>query len=84
MVIPTSFFYVKLFCTFDIHRYKTFDRFIPNALSSDKRTGVLCLIFELMTMNLYEYIRGRQRLLPNDTVCRLMYQLFKGLEYLHR
>ena len=52
--------------------------------SSDKRTGILCLIFELMTMNLYEYIRGRQRLLSNDTVCRLMYQLFKGLEYLHR
>ncbi|CAF0925332.1 unnamed protein product [Rotaria sp. Silwood1] len=34
----------------------------------DKRTGTLCLIFELMTMNLYEYIRGRQRLLPSETV----------------
>ncbi|CAF3675222.1 unnamed protein product [Adineta steineri] len=34
----------------------------------DKRTGTLCLIFELMTMNLYEYIRGRQRLLTGEVV----------------
>ncbi|CAF1191270.1 unnamed protein product [Rotaria sp. Silwood1] len=34
----------------------------------DKRTGILCLIFELMSMNLYEYIRGRQRLLSNEIV----------------
>lgn len=51
---------------------------------SDKRTGTLCLIFELMSMNLYEYIRGRQRLLPSETICKFMYQLLKGLEYLHR
>ncbi|CAF3385358.1 unnamed protein product [Rotaria sp. Silwood1] len=50
----------------------------------DKRTGTLCLIFELMTMNLYEYIRGRQRLLPSETVCKFMYQLLKALEYLHK
>ncbi|CAF2950092.1 unnamed protein product [Rotaria sp. Silwood2] len=50
----------------------------------DKRTGTLCLIFELMTMNLYEFIRGRQRLLPSETVCKFMYQLVKALEYLHR
>lgn len=51
---------------------------------SDKRTGILCLIFELMNMNLYEYIRGRQRLLSNETVCKFMYQLLKALEYIHR
>jgi renal tumor antigen len=51
---------------------------------SDKRTGTLCLIFELMTMNLYEYIRGRQRLLSNDIVSKFMYQLLKALEYIHR
>lgn len=50
----------------------------------DKRSGTLCLIFELMTMNLYEYIRGRQRLLSSETVCKFMYQLLKALEYLHR
>ncbi|CAF4782146.1 unnamed protein product [Rotaria socialis] len=50
----------------------------------DKRTGVLCLIFELMNMNLYEYIRGRQRILPSETVCKFMYQLLKALEYIHR
>ncbi|CAF1299374.1 unnamed protein product [Adineta steineri] len=50
----------------------------------DKRSGVLCLIFELMNLNLYEYIRGRQRLLSNETVCKFMYQLLKALEYLHR
>ncbi|CAF5168437.1 unnamed protein product, partial [Rotaria magnacalcarata] len=49
----------------------------------DKRTGVLCLIFELMNMNLYEYIRGRQRILPSETVCKFMYQLLKALEYIH-
>lgn len=51
---------------------------------SDKRTGVLCLIFELMSMNLYEYIRGRQRMLPSETVCKFMYQLLKALEFIHR
>lgn len=51
---------------------------------SDKRTGVLCLIFELMNMNLYEYIRGRQRMLPSETVCKFMYQLLKALEFIHR
>ncbi|CAF3330688.1 unnamed protein product [Rotaria socialis] len=50
----------------------------------DKRTGTLCLIFELMTMNLYEYVRGRQRFLPTETVCKFMFQLIKALEYLHR
>ncbi|CAF1045439.1 unnamed protein product [Adineta ricciae] len=50
----------------------------------DKRNGTLCLIFELMAMNLYEYIRGRQRLLANEVVCKFMYQLLKALEFLHR
>lgn len=50
----------------------------------DKRTGVLCLIFELMNMNLYEYIRGKQRSLPSETVCKFMYQLLKALEFIHR
>ncbi|CAF0968847.1 unnamed protein product [Rotaria sordida] len=50
----------------------------------DKRTGVLCLIFELMNMNLYEYIRGRQRLLSNEIICKFMYQLLKALEFIHR
>ncbi|CAF3454870.1 unnamed protein product, partial [Rotaria sp. Silwood2] len=50
----------------------------------DKRTGVLCLIFELMNMNLYEYIRGRQRLLSSEIVCKFMYQLLKALEFIHR
>lgn len=49
----------------------------------DKRSGVLCLIFELMTMNLYEYIRGRQRLLSNEVVAKFMFQLLKALEYVH-
>ncbi|CAF1153871.1 unnamed protein product [Adineta ricciae] len=50
----------------------------------DKRSGVLCLIFELMNINLYEYIRGRQRLLSSEIVCKFMYQLIKALEFLHR
>ncbi|UJR09974.1 hypothetical protein I4U23_014198 [Adineta vaga] len=50
----------------------------------DKRSGILCLIFELMNLNLYEYIRGRQRLLSSEIVCKFMYQLLKALEFLHR
>jgi len=37
-----------------------------------------------MNMNLYEYIRGRQRLLSSEIICKFMYQLLKALEYLHR
>ena len=37
-----------------------------------------------MNMNLYEYIRGRQRMLSNEIVCKFMYQLLKALEFIHR
>lgn len=37
-----------------------------------------------MNMNLYEYIRGRQRVLSSETVCKFMYQLLKALEFIHR
>lgn len=83
MDIRISFFYEKLFCKKIPHLSLCGISFI-DLCNSDKRTGVLCLIFELMAMNLYEYIRGRQRLLPSDTVCKYMYQLLKSLEYLHR
>ena len=82
MDIPTSSSSVKSSC-----KSLVFGLFPSLSLSdsfSDKRTGTLCLIFELMNMNLYEYIRGRQRMLSTEVICKFMYQLLKALEYIHR
>ncbi|CBH14449.1 protein kinase, putative [Trypanosoma brucei gambiense DAL972] len=50
----------------------------------DKTTGRLALVFELMDMNLYEFIRGRRHQLDEHCVMTLMYQLFKALDHAHR
>ncbi|KAG7509899.1 MAPK/MAK/MRK overlapping kinase isoform X1 [Solea senegalensis] len=49
----------------------------------DKETGTVSLICELMEMNLYELIQGRQTPLPEQTVKHYMYQLCKSLEHMH-
>lgn len=49
----------------------------------DKETGTVSLICELMEMNIYEYIQGRQTPLPDHTVKHYMYQLCKSLEHMH-
>ncbi|KAM9354411.1 MAPK/MAK/MRK overlapping kinase [Pholidichthys leucotaenia] len=49
----------------------------------DKATGSVSLICELMEMNIYEYIQGRQTPLPEYTVKHYMYQLCKSLEHMH-
>ena len=38
--------------------------YLYNNLSSDPPTGRLALVFELMEMNMYETIKGRQHYLP--------------------
>ncbi|KAM4624778.1 MAPK/MAK/MRK overlapping kinase isoform 2-T2 [Polymixia lowei] len=50
----------------------------------DKETGTLSLICELMEMNIYEFIQGRQTPLSENTVKHYMYQLCKSLEHMHR
>uniref|UniRef100_A0A3Q3JK65 Protein kinase domain-containing protein n=1 Tax=Monopterus albus TaxID=43700 RepID=A0A3Q3JK65_MONAL len=49
----------------------------------DKETGIVSLICELMEMNIYEFIQGRQTPLPDHTVKHYMYQLCKSLEHMH-
>ncbi|XP_030641178.1 MAPK/MAK/MRK overlapping kinase [Chanos chanos] len=49
----------------------------------DQDTGILYLICELMEMNIYELIRGRQCPLPEGKVKQYMYQLCKSLDHMH-
>jgi len=50
----------------------------------DKKTGTLALIVELLDMNLYELIKGRQTYLT-ETKCRhYIYQTLKALDHMHR
>ena len=50
----------------------------------DEPTGRLALVFEIMEMNLYEAIKGRQNYLPESRVKHYMYQLLKAIEHMHR
>ncbi|CAL8301318.1 unnamed protein product [Boreogadus saida] len=50
----------------------------------DKESGTLSLICELMDMNMYEFIQGRQSPVPENTIKQYMYQLCKSLEHMHR
>lgn len=50
----------------------------------DEPTGRLALVFEIMEMNLYEAIKGRQNYLPETKVKNYMYQLLKAIEHMHR
>jgi renal tumor antigen len=50
----------------------------------DEPTGRLALVFELMDLNLYEWIRGRRHYLPENKVKFYMYQLVKSMEHMHR
>ncbi len=45
---------------------------------SDQPTKKLALVFELMEMNIYELIRGRQNYVSEDRIKSYMYQLMKG------
>lgn len=50
----------------------------------DEPTGRLALVFELMDLNLYEWIRGRRHYLPENKVKLYMYQLLKSIDHMHR
>ncbi|XP_058254437.1 MAPK/MAK/MRK overlapping kinase-like isoform X1 [Hemibagrus wyckioides] len=49
----------------------------------DEDTRTLSLICELMEMNIYELIRGRQYPLPESKAKNYMYQLCKALDHMH-
>uniref|UniRef100_A0A2K6RSR7 MOK protein kinase n=1 Tax=Rhinopithecus roxellana TaxID=61622 RepID=A0A2K6RSR7_RHIRO len=51
---------------------------------SDRKSGSLALICELMDMNIYELIRGRRYPLSEKTIMHYMYQLCKSLDHIHR
>ncbi|OMJ82473.1 hypothetical protein SteCoe_16820 [Stentor coeruleus] len=49
----------------------------------DEPTGRLALVFELMDMNIYEWIRGRKQYLPDSKIKRYIFQLLKSLDHMH-
>ncbi|XP_036061781.1 MAPK/MAK/MRK overlapping kinase isoform X9 [Onychomys torridus] len=51
---------------------------------SDRKSGSLALICELMDMNIYELIRGRRHPLSEKKIMNYMYQLCKSLDHMHR
>lgn len=50
----------------------------------DEPTGRLALVFELMDMNMYEAIKGRQHYLPEPRVKYYMFQVLKAIDHMHR
>lgn len=53
-------------------------------INSERSTGRLSLVFELMEMNIYELIRGRRHYLAEKKVKLYMYQLLKAIDHMHR
>ncbi|KAG5265530.1 hypothetical protein AALO_G00243500 [Alosa alosa] len=49
----------------------------------DQESGSVSLICELMDMNIYEFIKGRQYPLPENKIKHYMYQLCKSLDHMH-
>ncbi|OMJ84542.1 hypothetical protein SteCoe_14349 [Stentor coeruleus] len=49
----------------------------------DEPTGRLALVFELMDMNMYEWIRGRKQYLPDLKIKKHTFQLLKALDHMH-
>ncbi|XP_044738886.1 MAPK/MAK/MRK overlapping kinase-like [Chrysoperla carnea] len=46
--------------------------------------GRVTLIFELLDMSIYDYMKIRKRCIPEDRVRNYLYQLLKGLHHLHK
>eukprot|EP00118_Oscarella_pearsei_P028961 m.3360 g.3360 ORF g.3360 m.3360 type:complete len:410 (+) comp9303_c0_seq2:101-1330(+) len=50
----------------------------------DRKSKTLALVCELMDMNVYEFIRGRKQFLPESRVKKIIFQVCRGLEFMHR
>jgi renal tumor antigen len=57
---------------------------IDSILNSDETKGSLSLIFNLMDMSLYDFIRQRSRKLSELRAKRILYQIVCGVHYLHK
>lgn len=51
---------------------------------SDEVPGSLTLLFKLMDMSMYDYIKNRKRCLSEARVQNFLYQLVSGLHHLHK
>ena len=49
----------------------------------DEPTGRLALVFELMDLNLFEWIRGRRHYLPEHKIKAHIYKLLCALDHMH-
>jgi renal tumor antigen len=63
--------------------------FHPNVLHLveyvyEPNPGTLSLIFNLMDMSLYDFIKDRKRKLPESRCKNYIYQLLNGINYLHQ
>ncbi|KAB1277745.1 MAPK/MAK/MRK overlapping kinase [Camelus dromedarius] len=56
----------------------------PTFFFSDRKSGSLALICELMDMNIYELIQGRRHPLSEKKIAHYMYQLCTSLDHMHR
>lgn len=50
----------------------------------DRNSGRLALVFELMEINMHEFLKARKRPLPEFRAKNYIYQLFKSLHHIHR
>ncbi|OMJ74380.1 hypothetical protein SteCoe_26705 [Stentor coeruleus] len=49
----------------------------------DEPTGRLALVFELMDLNMYEWIKNRKSHLPESKIKNYIFQLLKAIEHTH-
>ncbi|XP_071500666.1 LOW QUALITY PROTEIN: serine/threonine-protein kinase MAK-like [Diadema antillarum] len=49
-----------------------------------REENILYFVFEYMQENLYELMKGRDRLLPEPVIRNIVYQILQGLAYIHK
>ncbi|XP_796032.4 serine/threonine-protein kinase dyf-5 [Strongylocentrotus purpuratus] len=49
-----------------------------------REDNILYFVFEYMTENLYELMKGRDRLLPEPVIRNIVYQILQGMAYIHK
>lgn len=51
---------------------------------SDRPSGRLALVFELMGKNAYELIKGKRHALKESHVKKVIYQVLKAVAHMHK
>lgn len=54
-----------------------------HALVYDSQSGHVAMLFEIMDMNLYEYLSKKEKCLDEQTALLMIYQLVKAIENVH-